>query len=256
MRDPRSGWIRLSSAEFFLIWSATGLGETPPVLGIEHLGRTPQRRAEYLAEASRVLRERELGTVTEPAPDLADMLRTLAEPDLSLDMRAYGDGEPLVGFAATGANSAVVAARVGGEVRIGSVRETALAEALLGSLPGVPPGSGRPANISAADYDKACEEGAEEGVSGFVRVLHQAGVRPPEASAVAQALTTRQGGGQLGASVRGRHGKRIRTPSVVSWLDTAEGRYALRRHGEWVTFTPVDLPRLTSMAEEMLDGIR
>lgn len=257
MRDPRTGWIQLSSAEFFLIWTAAGLGERiPPVLDIEHLGRTPARRAEYEAAASQALADRDLGTVADPAPDLAGVLQVLAEPDVSLDLRAYGAGAPLYGFAATGGAGAAVAARVDGEVRLGIVRDTALAQALLGSLPAETPGSGRPANISVADYERACQEGAEDGVSGFTRVLHEAGVRPPEASTVAQALITRRGGGQLGASARGRHGRTIRTPSIVSWLDTAEGRYALRRHGEWISITPVDLPRLASMADEMLESVR
>lgn len=257
MRDPRSGWIQLSSAEFFLIWTAIGLGERlPPVLDIEHLGRTPARRAEYVAAASATLKDRDLGTVAAPAPDLERVLRVLADPEVSLDLRAYGQGAPLYGFAAAGGNGAAVAARVGGEVRLGMVRDTALAEALLGSLPAESPGSGRPANVSVVDYERACQEGVEDGVSGFLRVLHDAGVRPPEASTVAQALVTRRGGGQLGASARGRHGRTIRTPSIVSWLDTAEGRYALRRHGEWISITPVDLPRLASMADEMLETVR
>jgi hypothetical protein len=61
-------------------------------------------------------------------------------------------------------------------------------------------------------------------------------------------LTSRRGGGQLGASGRGRR--------ALNWVDTPDGRYALRHNGNWVTITPVDLARLAAMAEEMLDEVR
>jgi hypothetical protein len=242
VRDPGSGWIQLSTVECYLLWSARG--EPPEVLDLLHVGRTPARRAELVEEASRALAARDLGTVAEPARDLAAMLRSLGAADVSLDMRVYGTGEPLFAFAGAGPAGAAVAARVGDEVRLGAVRATALAPSLLSSLTALPAATARPANVRVADYTAACAEGAADGVSAFVRVLHAAGVRPAEASTLAQALTSRSGGGQLGVSGRAR--------GVVNWLDTADGRYALRRNGEWITITPADTPRLTSMAEEML----
>lgn len=249
MRDPNSGWIQLDAVEFYLLWSALDLGETPEVLDVLHVGRIPARRAELVAHASEALAARDLGTVGRPARDLAAMLRSLGNGTVSLDMRVYGSGAPLFAHAATGGSGAAIAARVGDEVRLGAVRATALASALLGSLSPLPAAPARPANVSIADYAAACEEGATEGVSGFVRALHAAGVRAAEASTLAQALTSREGGGQLGATGR------VRTPSVINWLDTSDGRYALRRNGEWLTITPADPPRLTAMAEEMLADV-
>lgn len=250
MRDPASGWIQLSSVEFFLLWTAMGLGEPPTALEITHLGRTRESRAVMVDEASGALAARDLGTVHNPARDLAGMLDTLATGQVTLDLRVLGPGSPLVGYAAANAQSAAVAARVDGEIRLGAVRSSAVAGSLLGSLPPMPAGTGRPANVSVADYERACAEGERDGVSGFVHVLHEAGLRPADASVFATALTSRRGGGQLGVSSRG-----VRSSSMVSWLDTDDGRYALRRHGGWVTVTPVDLPRLTGMAEEMLEGL-
>lgn len=250
MRDPGSGWIQLSVVELYLLWSTMGLGPTPEVLDVLHVGRTRARRAELVEEASRALAARDLGTVEAPARDLAGMLRSLGNPSASLDMRVYGTGAPLFAFAATGPSGAAIAARVGDEVRMGAVRGTALASSLLGSLTQLPAAASRPANVSAADYEAACEEGATDGVSGFTRALHAAGLRAEEVSTLTQALTTRTGGGQLGATGR------TRAYSLVNWLDTPEGRYALRRNGAWITLTPVDLPRLTTMAEEMLTDVR
>lgn len=251
MRDPASGWIQVSSSEFFLLWTAMGLGEPPVPLEVRHIGRTRESRAAMAEEASATLAARDLGTVHEPARDLAGILRQLAAGQLTLDLRVLGEGSPLVGYATSGDRGGAVAARVDGEIRLGSVRSSAAASALLASLPPMPAGSGRPANIPVTDYENACAEAEREGVTGFTRVLHEAGVRPPEASLLAHALTTRRGGGQLGAAYRG-----TRAPGVLTWLDAEDGRYALRRHGTWLTVTPADLPRLTTMAEEMLDDLR
>lgn len=251
MRDQASGWIQLSSTEFFLLWTAMGLGEPPVPLEVTHIGRTRQSRARMAEEASQALGDRGLGTVHEPARDVAAILRQLAAGELTLDLRVLGQGSPLVGYATAGERGAAVAARVDGEIRLGSVRSSAVAASLLASLPPMPAGTGRPANIPVADYDDACAEGARDGVTGFTRVLHDAGVRQQEVSVLAHALTTRRGGGQLGASYRGS-----RAPTLLTWLDAEEGRYALRRHGAWLTVTPADLPRLTSMAEEMVSDLR
>lgn len=251
MRDQASGWIQVSSTEFFLLWTAMGLGEPPVPLEVTHLGRTRESRAVMAEEASAALAARELGTVHQPARDLAHILRRLADGRLTLDLRVLGQGSRLVGYATAGDGGGAAAARVDGEVRLGSVRSSAAASSLLASLPPMPAGSGRPANIPVADYENACAEAGREGVTGFVRVLHEAGVRPQEASVLAHALTTRRGGGQLGASYQG-----TRAPGVLTWLDAEDGRYALRRHGPWLTVTPADLGRLTSMAEEMLADLR
>jgi len=248
VRDPASGWLQVSSVEFFLLWTAMGLGEPPVPLEVSHLGRTPPARAELTAAASRALAARDLGTVHEPARDVALVMRQLAAGEVTLDLRVLGQGSPLLGYATAGGRGAAAAARVDGEIRMGAVRPAAVAAALLDSLPALPAGSGRPANIAVADYDAACAEAERDGVTGFVRVLHAAGVRQPEASMLAQALTTRTGGGQLGVTGRSR--------ALVTWLDAEDGRYALRHHGAWLTVTPADLPRLTSMAEEMLADVR
>jgi ESX secretion-associated protein EspG len=249
VRDPASGWIQLSAVELYLLWSTLGLGETPAVLDLVHVGRTPARRAELVEEMSAALAARDLGTVTQPARDLAAMVRALGTATSSLDMRVYGEGVPLFAFAGAGPSGAAIAARVGDEVRVGNVRPTALASSLLGSLTGLPAGPGRPVNVNAADYEAACQEGAFDGASGFSRALHAAGLRTTDVNTLVTALTTRKGGGQLGATGR------VRAYTVVNWLDTPEGRYALRRNGDWITITPADTPRLTTMAEEMLSDV-
>lgn len=251
MRDPDTGWVQLSDVEFTVLWSALGLGEPPVALRLTRLGRTARRRAQLAAEVSRALDARGLGTLERPARDLGILLRLLAAPEVSLDLWVEGDGEPLAGIAAADRRGAAAVAKVGDEIRLGPVQRERLAASLLNSLSPIPAGPGRPANIGFADYQRACAEGERDGHSGFLAVLGQSGLRQPEITTITKAITGRVAGGRLGAT--GRAG---RAPVVVTWLDTAEGRYVLRRNGSWLTVTPADPARLSAIAEDLLADAR
>ncbi|RZS45069.1 ESAT-6 protein secretion system EspG family protein [Herbihabitans rhizosphaerae] len=256
MRDPDSGWIQLDAVELSALWSTVD-GDSPLVLDLPHVGRTERDREELAGWVSWRLRERDLGTLDQPARDLAGFLRTLSEFDVSLDLRVDGTGEPLAAIAADGRRGAAAAARVGDEIRIGPVTPGRLVAQLLDSLAPLPAGPGRPANVSAADFAEACQEGGRDGVSGFRQVLADAGLRQPEIATLGTALAGRTAVGKLGANNRGgRDGTVARLPGMITWVDTPEGRYTLRRNASWITVTPVDLPRLTAMAEELLADAR
>lgn len=242
MRDPHSGWIQLSAAEFVLVWSALDLGPVPSALGIPHIGRTPRTRAQLADQASETLAGRELGTVTAPARDLAIVLRLLGNPQALMDLTVDGQESSLAAIASAGARGNAVAARVGDEVRVGPVERPALA--LLDAVMPLVAGPGASVNIRSADFMSACAAGSEDGESGFVGVLARAGVRAADASVVARALTARLGGGRFGVS-------QGRSRVAFSWVDTPEGRYALRDVNGWISVTPVDPARLASMADEM-----
>ncbi|TCP54298.1 ESAT-6 protein secretion system EspG family protein [Tamaricihabitans halophyticus] len=255
MRDENSGWIQLSSAEFFLLWSFAELGEFPVPLNVAHVGRTEAHRARLVEEASRTLTERGLGTVHAPARDLGIYLRLLADHKLSVDLHAEGQGAGLRAMTVSGSSGVAGAAIVGNEVRIGPVGDHGMISALLAALPELPAGNGMGANVRWDDYLRACAEGDRHGVSGFVEILRDSGVRGAEANTIATAVSERVGGGRLGCSVRGVRG-RARTPHTVNWVDTPHGRYSVRRGGDWVMVTPVSTNQLRAMAEEMVDDLR
>ncbi|GAB3494001.1 ESX secretion-associated protein EspG [Amycolatopsis cihanbeyliensis] len=252
MRDPDSGWIQLYPGEFFLLWSELGLGDPPPTLGIRQIGRTAAARARLIEGASGTLAERDLGTVTEPARDLAGLLRQLGESELRVDLEVERADFAFRAVAASGRRGAVTAGFAGAELRIGPVRPANLVPTMLEVLTPLDAGVGSPANVRVGDYTRACAEGERGGTDGFIGVLRDAGVRPPEVNTLVRAVARRAGGGQLGGSVRTGAGRWVRAPSPVGWVDTEEGRFALRRNGDWVTVTPVDLPRLHAMAEELV----
>ncbi|MBP2321600.1 hypothetical protein JOF56_001985 [Kibdelosporangium banguiense] len=243
MRDPHSGWIQLSAAEFVLVWPALRLGPIPLALGIPNIGRTTRSRAELVNEASLTLSGRDLGTVQEPARDLAHVLRQLAAAQTLVDLTVDGQESSLAAIGSITPRGNAVAARVSDEVRVGPVER--VTTALLDAVIPLPAGPGNSVNIRVADYEDACSEGVYDGVSGFVRVLAHKGVRQSDATMVARALTDRLGGGRFGVN----HG---RDRSSMSWVDTPDGRYVLRNAGGWVSVVPVDPHRLTVMADEMV----
>lgn len=245
-----SAWQRMSLSpdEFFLLWWAAELGETPTVLEIPRLGHTPEERTRHAIAASALLRARGLGSVDEPTPELARLLHDLRDATVTVELRGHGvHGEHRVLGALTG-TSAVIAARTADTITLGRTHPTTLAGSMIGVLTPLPAGPGGAANVTATDLHRACAAGVTEGVPGFLRVLHAAGVRPMDATTLAKAFDGRRGGGQLGVRVRGA--RQVSGP--VTWLDTAAGRYALRRRDEWVSATPAAVSRLMSMAEELL----
>jgi hypothetical protein len=254
MRDPDSGWLQLSSTEFVVLWQALDLGDLPAVLELDRLGRTTKSAQEHADHVSAALSSRELGTVARPSRDVALTLRTIAEYTTCADLVVHGDGVPLRGLAATGRSGAAALAKVGDEIRMGSVPSHRMIESLLDSLSPLPGGPGRPVNVGIAEYRAACEEGERDGVTGFVRALQAGGLRDVDASTLAKAVTRRHAGGQLGASARTPREQRAGT--VLNWLDTDDGRYAVQLRAGWLTITPVDATRLVRMAGELVDEMR
>ncbi|WP_165777508.1 ESX secretion-associated protein EspG [Amycolatopsis antarctica] len=248
MRDPDTGAVHLHLGEFFLLWTALDLGELPVVLEVPHAGRTDSARAELIAEADGTLAARGLGTVADPARDLAGLLRTLDTSEVTVEL----EHAPLRRFAVAGPLGAAVATVEGTVVHLAPVRATALTDTVLAALPDTGAGPGGPANVHAEDYERAVEALEHEGVDGFTDALHRAGVRAAEVNTLVRAVCHRTGGGSIAASVRTRGGRRARTPAPVHWADTPEGRYALRRNGGWLTVTPADPARLRTMAAEMV----
>lgn len=251
MRNEQSGWIELHAVEFTLLWRELGFGDLPEWLGIPPFGRTRAIRDAWQGAASRALANRGLGTVTQPADDLAWLLQAVEQGQHMLELQVDTSITALRGLGATGPHGTAAVARVQTQVRIGPVHPEQLVGTMLGVSQPLGAGSGMSANLPVADFERACAAGVLEGQDGFVDVLQRHGVRREEALTLARALTTRVAGGRLGARGLDRDGHWHRAPATVAWLDTEGGRYAVRSDGEWISLTPADPVRLLTMAQEM-----
>lgn len=123
MRDQQTGWISLHPGEFFVVWTSLGLGEPPSALGVPHLGRTQQARAEFVAAAGEAMAERELGTVERPAADLEGFSRTIAAAERRLELDVDIPDASLRAVGAVDGRTAAAAASLPTEVRVGPARD-------------------------------------------------------------------------------------------------------------------------------------
>jgi hypothetical protein len=240
-------WLRLSDGEFFLLWDAADIGDPPAVLNLRHIGRTRAERDRFAEEASVDLRERDLGTVTKPAAELADVLQAIGHRDLSLALAVQWTDGHFGAIAARGPEGAAIAVAVNDSVAARTLRPAALVDAITDELDPVPPGPGVTANVAWADYLRACQEGELDGMDGFLWVLRETGMRVPEARTIARAVVERTGAGQL--DIGPRTG---RPHDTISWLDTPDGRYLLRRRDGWLSVIPADLAKLNQLITESL----
>ncbi|CCH27523.1 ESX secretion-associated protein EspG [Actinosynnema sp. NPDC047251] len=243
--------FRLSALEFFLLWQAVHRDAHPVPLGTRHYGHTQQERARLIETASRDLFARGLGTVQRPDEELYGVLRGLAEFEVGLEVVFTINGEQARGLA-TAAWHGAFAGRLGDQVQVTGFRPTALASRTVSTLPAAPPGGGRSVNVRWEDYLAAGRAGVDDGTEGFLDVLRGVGMREPEANTLMRAVTTRTGGGQVGVIARNRAGYLHPTGDAISWLDTADGRYLVRRNDAWLVIAPTDAARLTSAVDELV----
>ncbi|WP_053738227.1 ESX secretion-associated protein EspG [Nocardia sp. NRRL S-836] len=243
----------VSAQEFFLLWQAVHGEDRVVPLGTPHVGATRAARRRLAEQSSQTLYARGLGTIDRPDDYLRTLISGLGEFDRALEI-AYFKGTELARGLACAGWSGSFAARVNGQVHLREFRPNALASATVSSLPGLAPGSGRSVNVRWDDYLRAGQAGEREGVQAFLDVLRDAGIREPEAHTLMRIVTNRIGGGELGLTARNRDGVPRPTGRSVSWLDTREGRYLLRRHDGWLVLAPADQARLTSAVDELLAG--
>lgn len=244
--------ISLHVGEFILVWTQLGLGEPPTVLAVEHLGRTAQARAEYMDAAGRAMAQRGLGTVDRPDRRLAELLRKVTDAPLRVELIVEDPRYTARAVAVTQGIESVALMRYGTEVRVIALHPDELTEVLFQSLRPMGAGPGQASNVQVRDYERACVAGEEHGRHGFEAALQTAGVRGGEAATITHAIGDRAGGGRLTAMSAHDGGPWQRADAPLSWVDTADGRYALRRNAGWLTVTPVEHDRLIKMAAELL----
>jgi hypothetical protein len=242
--DP---WVRLSDAEFYLLWDAADLGEPPEVLNLRHIGRTRAERARFADDVSTDLLDRDLGTVTKPVDELADTLLALGHRELTLALAVEWPDGQYRAIAGRGPQGAGIAVVVNDTVAVRTLRPATLVDAIIDEVPPAPPGPGVTANVAWADYLRACREGELDGTEGFLWVLREAGLRDAEARTIARAVVDRNGAGQL--DIDQRTGRPI---DSIGWVDTPDGRYVLRRRDHWLSVIPTDLPKLSQLISESL----
>ncbi|GAA3362434.1 ESX secretion-associated protein EspG [Saccharopolyspora gregorii] len=244
----------LSAVEFDLVSGALDLGRAPYPLRVPSIGATGGERAARTAAAFRALAERGLATGDRLDAELEGLLRLLAVHEISVDVVGHVGGT-IRALAAADRRSGVLAVLDGDRLSLRGFRPGALAAVVAGVLPPADPGKGRSLTVRQEVLAKAADEDdpGDDPFGGDLdehTALVRAGVSEQDAAALVELAENRRGGGQLGVR---RGGARART--LISWLDTAQGRYLLIGERGWLSIMPAEPGRVEQRLGKVLSTV-
>ncbi|WP_229786617.1 ESX secretion-associated protein EspG [Actinokineospora fastidiosa] len=243
--------VTLTALEFDVLWEHLAPGAMPLIVKVPSPGKTHEERAAIEDGVWRGLAAR---GVDRDDPEIAEVFGLLARPEREVDGRLWaGRGVRLL--ACSREDAAALAVLAGDTLRLSRISALGLAAAAVGELPSAPAGPGRSVTLRTADFEAAAQ--GDGTVRGFEGSLLGRGVRADDAAALAEMIGDVLHTGNFGAAVRDRLGRRVRGERVVSFFDTAAGRYVQIRRaspdGElWTTISPADSRKLTHHVDELL----
>jgi hypothetical protein len=261
-----TGPVEISALEFDVLWEHFyGVDQMPLVLKVPSPGKTDDERRRIVRSVWDGLAGRGLGTPTDPHPHLLRLLTLLRRPDREIDGRLWLGGELRLLAAASGDDAVLAMLWVGpagggrahATLRLQAADATGLPRFALSVLPPKPPGPGQSITLPTADFTAAAAAARKR--EELVGALRERGVRDSDAKALAEMIGDIVNRGQYGSAVRDKWGRRVRAGRVISFFDTAAGRYVRRAEDgtePWTTISPVDhrrlLQHLTTLHEEQL----
>jgi EspG family len=252
--------FELTTREFDFVWSHLELGEMPYPVDVPSNGVTMEERARLRDETFKALREK--GALTEDdrvTPKLAELLRVLAEPKVSVDTVGFGEG-PIRGVAASDGTVAALASLARGAVAFAKIRPTSLATSIVEVLPAGEAGTGMAIRVPHQALTKAAAGEDEDdpfGGGDERDILMANGLSDDDATTLIELAERRVRGGQFGVTTAGRatalkKGAKVRSKTMISWFDTGEGRYLMVHDGAWVSLAPADGARIAHRIEELI----
>ncbi|MGM1059967.1 ESX secretion-associated protein EspG [Saccharothrix sp. Mg75] len=244
--------VVLSHLEFDLLWEDFGEGDPPYPLEVPSHGGTEDERDELGAAVLRTLTEAGLADGDDVSPELEDLFGLLAHGSPSIDALVFRP-TPWRVLATTRGARGVLAVLNDSEVALEPVADPVAA--VLRVVGDAAPGPGDPVSLPRPAFSAAVDAYATQGHAALERTLARAGVTGRATRAITTLVDApRVATGQLAAT--GRTG---RSP-VLSWTDTAAGRYALttERSGaeQWVRISPADTAWLTRHLAGLVDAVR
>lgn len=248
--------LTISALEFDVLWEHLRLEDMPVVLRVDSPGGSEEERKRLVQAAWTSLEQKGYGRPVDLDPRLARMLRVLERPDSEIDARLWLNKHVRVLVAAV-EDYAVHASLLDNNLILREASLTGLPREALAGVPELPAGPGESVNLRSALFEQAALSARTPGQ--FALELNQAGVPERDVESLQRMITDVIGQGQFGAAARDRWGHRTRTDHVVSFFDTAEGRYVqIRRPSsgdDWSTIAPVDARRMHQHVSAMYEEV-
>lgn len=240
----------LSPMVLDFLWESLGVGELPYPLDVRSHGYTVDERSTLRQQVYGELRSRDLldghGRIE---PHLEDWLTLLARAEHSIDSVFQPEtGAPAKVALAVGDGAlALLATQDGDGLLLRGIEPDSLASSIIGLLPPAKRGTEQSITVPTEEL-VALGRGRPAGRSDIDRKVLTNISDQPKLRA-----------GQLAVNTRKRMGGRTRSP-VLSWFDTASGRYlTYAKRGsdghEWVTIAPADAATLRHRLGELLTSL-
>ncbi len=249
----------LSPREFQVVWSVLGLGPVPFPLAGSRRDRLSVAPAHGVFAG---LAERGLATAGRLHDEWVTCLTVLSRPERSVDAVGVA-GHRMSAVAASTRGVAALAVVDRGSVVLAPIREGSLVESVVALLPHVPAGPGHEVVVPVAAVRRflAGDGSADPGRHGDPlqdrAALRAAGIGTRDATLLLDLAEDRLLGGQFGVNVADPiTGGPYRCIPVVSWFDTADGRYLMTNDGSALTVAPADSAQIAVRLHEILDGHR
>jgi hypothetical protein len=245
--EPREP-VTISALEYDVLTEHFQLDPMPLVLKVPSPGRTDAERAAIVDRAW-------AGLENADVPRLEHQLGILRRAEREIDGRVWV-GRSLRLLAAALGDEAVLAVLDGDRLTLHDADATGLPRHALSVLPQTGAGPGRSVTLRTADFEAAAREAT--GQAELAAALRSRGVA--DATELADMIGDIVNRGQFGSAVRDRWGRRVRAGRVISFFDTADGRYLqVRRDNDaeaWTTISPADPRRLLQHLTELHDEQR
>lgn len=219
------------------VWESLAAGELPYPLDVRSHGTTMDERSALRHRVWADLRARHMLDVDgRLSPDVEDWLTLLANGTRSVDAVFEGTAALAVG----NGTRALLATQNADGLALRPIDPSALVSSVVALLPPHPRGSAHSITIPVAE------------------------LRSPRSPMDREVMTSladqpKLRAGQLAANARNPLGGRSRAP-VLSWFDTAEGRYLTysskgRDGTDWMTIAPADAATLRHRLTELLNSL-
>ncbi|WP_433266257.1 ESX secretion-associated protein EspG [Actinosynnema sp. CS-041913] len=256
----------LSHAAADMLWEDLKLGSRPYPFDFPYLGQTYDERRGIRNAVYRDLESRGLANRGRVAAEVEEALNLLVRFDYSLNAIASLDPKNVERqlLARSGAQGelAVLAVLDDRQMKVDTMRSSALLRAVVDLIPPGRPGPGQSLTVAMPSSAPPPPPRRDDDFGGAT--FTQAMVPRSTSGSQVRALEAvferpRLRAGQFGVTVRGRHGREQRAPQVA-WFDNDQGRYMSQtRQGQdgqkWLTHAPADNARIAAQLAQELTGL-
>jgi ESX secretion-associated protein EspG len=160
---------------------------------------------------------------------------------------------PLAAVAAASDHGvAALALQDRGSVVVGPIRAGSLVESVVALLPAERAGPGHPVLVPVDVVRRLLAADDATDLADLTDLTSRAELPAEDAGLLLRLAEGRVRGGQFGVNVQAGGGRLRRGIPVVSWFDTAEGRYLMTNDGTTLLVAPADAARIAVRLHEVL----